>query len=208
LGWGEGKKLGRNFIAVVAVIALGAGLAVAQGGDKQNEGGKNAPAPGFAHGQGPVYRGPGPHFGQWLRRNESLPPDEQLKKLEQNPDFKNLPEERQRRLRERLQNFNSLPPEKKDRILQRMEVYEHLTPDQQQRVHEMFRQFRDLPQDRRRQLNQAFLQMQGMTPEQRQNLLNSPEYRNNYSDQERELLRGMSTIGVTPNSNRLGPPRQ
>src|ERR1044071_8242431 len=81
IGVGEGKKLGRNFIAIVAVIALGAGLAVAQGGDKQNEGGKNAPAPGFAHGQGPVYRGPGPHFGQWLRRNESLPPDEQLKKL-------------------------------------------------------------------------------------------------------------------------------
>ena len=202
---GEGKKLGRKLIAMVAVIALGAGVSVAQGGDKKN-GGKDAP--GLARGQGPVYRGTGPHFGQWLRRNESLPPDEQLKKLEQNPDFKNLPKERQDRLRERLQNFNSLPTEKKDRILQRMEVYEHLTPDQQQRVHQMFRQFRDLPPDRRRQLNQAFLQMQGMSPEQRQKLLDSPDYRNNYSDQERDLLRGMSTIGVTPNSNRFGPQQQ
>ncbi len=200
--------MGRNFIAVVAVFALGAGVAAAQGGgDKKNESRKDAPvhAPGFARGQAPVYHGPGPHFGQWLSRNESLPADEQLKKLEQNPDFKKLPPDRQQRLRERLQSFNSLPPEQKNRILQRMEVYEHLTPDQQQRVHQMFKQFRELPQDRRHQLNQAFLQMQNMGPEERQKLLDSPEYRNNYSDQERELLRGMSTIGITPRSQSLAP---
>jgi len=50
----------------------------------------------------------------------------------------------------------------------------------------------------------AFQQLETMSPEERQRALDSPEYRNNYSEQERGLLRGMSTIGITP--NRSGPP--
>ena len=38
-----------------------------------------------------------------------------------------------------------------------------------------------------------------MSPEERQKTLNSPEYRNNFSENERDLLRGMSNIGITPN---------
>ena len=207
--------MGRKFISVIAVVALGAGAALAQGGPgkKDDKGTKGAPpvnAPRFAgpgRPQGPVYHGPGPHAGKWLRDNEGLPLDQQMKKLEQDPDFRRLPPDRQQRFRERLQNFNNLPPEKKDRILQRMETYEHLPPEQQQRVHEMFHQFRALPQERRQELNRVFQQMQGMSPEERQKLLDSPEYRNNFSEQERGLLRGMSTIGITP-ARPAQPPRQ
>ena len=207
------KKLGRKLITVIAMVALGVGLAAAQGGgpDKKDEKrSKDAPpvhAPRFAspeRPQGPVFHGPGPHMGDWFRRNDALPPDQQLKKLEQNPDFQHLSPDRQQRLRERLQNFISLPPEQKGRILQRMETYEHLSPDQQQRVHDMFRQYRGLPQDRRQELKRAFQQLEGMSPEERQKALNSSEYRNNFSEQERGLLRGMSTIGITP--GQPGPP--
>jgi Protein of unknown function (DUF3106) len=205
--------LGRRFITVIAMVALGVGLAAAQGGGhdkKDDKRSKDAPpvqAPHFAspgRPQGPVFHGSGPHMGDWFRRNETLPPDQQLRKLEQNPDFQHLPPDRQQRLRERLQNFISLPPEQKDRILQRMETYEHLSPDQQQRVHELFRQYRGLPQDRRQELKHAFQQLEGMSPQERQKALDSPEYRNNFSDQERGLLRGMSSIGITPGHS--GPP--
>ena len=207
--------MGRKFITVITMVALGVGLAAAQGGSsgrKDDQRSKDAPpvrAPRFAspgRSQGPALHGPGPHMGDWFRRNEALPPDQQLKKLEQNPDFQRLPPDRQQRLRERLQNFNSLPPEQKDRILKRMETYEHLAPEQQQRVHEMFREYRGLPPDRRQELKHAFQQLEGMTPDERQKMLASPEYRNNFSDQERGLLRGMSSIGITP--GRPGPPPQ
>ena len=208
--------MGRKFISVIAMVALSVGLAAAQAtgpGKKDAKPSKDAPpvhAPRFAspgRPQGPVLRGPGPHMGDWFRRNEALPPDQQLKKLEQNPDFQQLPPDRRQRLRERLQNFNSLPPEQKDRILHRMETYEHLSSEQQQRVHDMFRQYRGLPQDRRQELKRAFQQLEGMTPYERQRMLDSPEYRNNFSDQERGLLRGMSTIGITPGQPGPPPPR-
>jgi hypothetical protein len=205
--------LGRKFITVIAMAALSAGLAAAQGGgpgkrdDKRSKDAPQVQAPRFVspgHPQGPVFHGPGPHMGDWFRRNEALPLDQQLKKLEQNPDFQRLSPDRQQRLRDRLQNFNSLPPAQKDRILQRMETYEHLPPEQQQRVHEMFRQYRGLPQDRRQELKHAFQQLEGMTPDERQRMLDSPEYRNNFNDRERSLLRGMSSIGITPGQS--GPP--
>jgi Spy/CpxP family protein refolding chaperone len=208
--------LGRKFITVIAMAALSVGLAAAQGtgpGKKDDKRSKDAPpvhAPRFAspgRPQGPVSRGPGPHMGDWFRRNETLPPDQQLRKLEQNPDFQHLPPDRQQRLRERLQNFISLPPEQKDRILHRMETYERLAPEQQQRVHDLFRQYRGLPPDRRQELKRGFQQLEGMTPDERQKMLDSPEYRNNFSDQERGLLRGMSTIGITPGQPGPPPPR-
>ena len=200
------KKLGGKSIAVIAVVALGLGMAAAQGSgppqkdDKQPSGAPPAQARGFdSHGRrGPVVHGPGPHMGDWLRRNQSTPPAQQLQKLEQNPDFKSLSPERQQRLRQRLQEFNNLPPERKQVILDRIEKYEHLPPDQQQRLHEMFHDFRGLPQERRQELNRAFQQLETMSPAERQKALDSPEYRNNFSEQERGLLRGMSTIGITP----------
>jgi len=208
--------LGRKFITVIAMVALSVGLAAAQatGPEKKDQKpSKDAPpvhAPRFVspeRPQGPVFHGPGPHMGDWFRRNETLPPDQQLRKLEQNPDFQRLPPDRQQRLRERLQNFNSLPLEQKGRILQRMETYEHLSSEQQQRVHDLFRQYRGLPQDRRQELKRGFQQLEGMTPDQRQKMLDSPEYRRNFSDQERGLLRGMSTIGITPGQPGPPPPR-
>jgi len=70
----------------------------------------------------------------------------------------------------------------------------------------MFRQYRELPQDRRQELKHAFQHLEGMSPEERQRALDSPVYRNNFSEQERGLLRGMSTIGITPGQPASPPP--
>ena len=50
---------------------------------------------------------PGNHAGQWLRRYKDLPPDQQQKALENDPQFRSLPVERQQLLRQRLQRFSS-----------------------------------------------------------------------------------------------------
>ncbi len=107
----------------------------------------------------------GNHAGQWLRRYKGLPPDEQQKALENDPQFRSLPPERQQLLRERLQRFNSLPPQQQDRILQRMETWEHLTPGQKQQARQLYSQLRDLPPDRRQKVRAAIRDLRSMPPQ-------------------------------------------
>ncbi|MGI9104478.1 MAG: DUF3106 domain-containing protein [Terriglobales bacterium] len=217
-------------IAMIGVVLMAASLAVAQGRprrgpDKTQEKQDQPQAKQFAPvtpqespqqpppgaRRGFVLHGPGPHMGDWLRKNQDLPVDQQMKALEQDPDFQRLPADRQEQMRHRLQRFNSLPLDRRDAVLQRMETFEHLPPDQQQKVRGMFRQFRDLSPDRRRALNGAFRNLEIMSPEQRQKALASPDYRNNFTGQEIDLLRGMSSIGINPSRQEpntpSGPPR-
>ena len=95
-----------------------------------------------AAGSSASRRNPGNHAGQWLRRYKDLPPEQQEKALENDPQFRSLPPARQQLLRQRLQRFSSLPPQQQDLILQRMETWEHLTPDQKQQARQLFRSFR------------------------------------------------------------------
>jgi len=151
--------------------------------------------------------GPGPHFGDWLRNHQDLSPADRLRALEQDPGFRNLPTQVQDRMRHRLQDFNDRTPEQQQQILQRMATFEHLTPEQQQKVRSMFHAFHGLPAERRQAVNQAFRQLQEMPPEQRQRALDSQAFRSNFSNQERELMRGMSGLGLGPvGPRRMAPP--
>jgi hypothetical protein len=202
------NALGLKSISVAGVLLLGVSLAAAQG---RKDGDKAVPPPKqFAPNiqrRGPIMHGPGPHMGDWLRRYDNLPADQQIKALEADPVFRGLPQEKQDQLRNRLARFNSLNPEQKERILQRMETLEHLPPDQQQKAHDLFRSYRELAPDRRHALTQGFEQLQGLSPQERQKMLESDTFRNNYSEQERDLLRGMSTLGFAPGRGRNPPPQ-
>jgi len=145
-----------------------------------------------------VYRGPGPHAGQWLREHEDEPVDQQLKQLESDPKFKQLPAERQQQLRNRLFRFNSMPPRQRDRMLNNLEFIEHMTPQQRQQFQAMSSELRQLPEDRRRALSGAIRGLRDMSPEDRQKAIDSDEYRKNYSDKERQILRGMTDLGLNP----------
>lgn len=150
-----------------------------------------------------ILHGPGPHAGDWLRSHENLSPADQKKALEADPGFQKLTPQGQQELIDRLNRFNSLPPDRRNRILQRMETLEHLTPQERQRARDMFRTFRELPAARRSQLNFALRDLHAMSPDDRQRTLDSNEYKARFSDQERDLLRGMSEMELVPNH----PPR-
>lgn len=145
----------------------------------------------------PPQNQPG-HAGNWLRRYKDLPPAQQRRALENDPQFRRLPPPQQWQLRQRLQRFSSLPPQQQERVLNRMETWEHLTPDQKRQARQLFQQFRQLPPDRRQAVNRAIRGMRGLTPEQRDRLINSDEYRNEFSPQERGLLRGTSRLPLAP----------
>lgn len=144
-------------------------------------------------------QGPGPHRGDWLRKYGTLPPTEQERQLKQDPSFRNLSPDKQNQLLDRLRNFNSQPPEKKAKILNRMETFEHMTPEQQANARNLFQQYHNLPEDQRNRISQAYRRLRGMPPDARDQLLSSDEFRNNYTDEQRELLRGMTDLNVGPN---------
>ena len=143
-------------------------------------------------------QGPGPHNGDWLRKYGSLPPSQQEQQLQHDPGFRSLPQQKQNQLLDRLRNFNSQPPQKKAQILNRMENFEHMTPEQQANARNLFQQYHNLPEDQRSKVSQAYRRLRGMPPDSRNQLLNSDEFRNDFSEEQRELLRGMTDLNVGP----------
>ena len=142
-----------------------------------------------------VIRGQGPHNGDWLRNSMGLSAEEQKKRLQQDPQFRQLPPQRQEQLVNRLQRFNSMTPQQKQRVLNRMEMMEHLPPEQQRRANQLFGEFQQLPPQRKQAVRQALHQMHTMPPDARQRLLNSPELRSRFSPQEIQMLYGFNGIG-------------
>ncbi len=148
----------------------------------------------------PAYHlnGPGPHRGDWLRKYGSLPPSQQEKQLRSDPSFRSLPPQRQDQLVNRLREFNNRPPQQKQQILNRMETFEHMSPQQQQQARNLFGQYHALPEDQRNKVSQAYRRLRGMPPSARNELLNSDEFKNNYTPQQRDLLRGMTDLNMAP----------
>ena len=142
--------------------------------------------------QGP--RRPGVHGGDWLRQHQGMSPEEQQRALHSDPNFQKLPAERQQKLEQRLQRFNSLPPQQRAQVLNRMETFEHLPAGEQQRIRTMYGQMRDLPDNRRQEVRQAARRLRGMPPEARERVLNSPDFKSRFSDQEQGLVRGLSNL--------------
>jgi hypothetical protein len=75
-----------------------------------------------------------------------------------------------------------------------MEIFEHMTPEQQQETRDLYGRMRELPSDRRQAVRRAARTLRGMPPAARERHLNSDEIQNNFSDQEREILRGFSKL--------------
>src|ERR1017187_3384135 len=59
------------------------------------------------------------HAGNWLRSYKDLPPAQQRRALENDPQFRRLPPPQQRQLQNRLQHFSNLPPQQPERMPRR-----------------------------------------------------------------------------------------
>ncbi|MGA2978788.1 MAG: DUF3106 domain-containing protein [Terriglobales bacterium] len=164
------------------------------------------PNPSHPYAARPPQNQPG-HAGNWLRRYKDLPPAQQRRALENDPQFRKLPPQQQTRLRNRLQHFSSLAPQQQERVLSRMETWEHLTPNQKQQARQLFQQFKQLSPDRRQAVNRAIREMRGLTPAQRDQFINSEQYRNSFSLQERVILSGAAHLPLAPGDGlQAGPP--
>ncbi len=187
-------------MSLVAVLLVGAMPALARVPFWQHRGGaapapppQTAPAPPqrMAPQQGtstpPSYKlqlnGPGPHRGDWLRKYMALPPHQQEQQLQNDPSFRSLSPDKQNHLLDRLRKFNSQPPEKKAQILNRMETFEHMTPEQQQSARQSILTGTAICRTiRRTRCHRLTAGCAACRPRRANELLNSDEYRNNFTD--------------------------
>lgn len=181
-----------RFILVGLMVTSGALSSYAfVGGWPQHR--NDSPSGAQASGQFHV-NGPGPHRGDWLRKNWDLPAPQQEQQLRQDPHFRSLSPDQQQKLIDRLHRFDNLSPSDKAKVLNRMDAFEHLSPSQQQAAQGLFQRYKSLPEDRQGKVKQAYRQLRDLPPDQRNQILNSNDYRSNFSDEERDLLRGMTDL--------------
>jgi len=160
-------------------------------------GGSASAAPHWQR-QPQMQRQPAGHAGQWLRQHQNLPPEQQRRALENDPQFRKLPPQRQEQLRERLDHFNSRPPEEKQRILNRMETWEHLTPAQKDSARQVHQQMQQLAPDRRQAVRSAIDTLRAMPPDARQRMIESDSYKSRFTPEERGILDGASKLPLAP----------
>jgi Protein of unknown function (DUF3106) len=174
-----------TMIVLVSALVMGAGAQDRPGGNEGKDKGKHAQR--WQKGKAAGEHQP----GQWLRKYNNLPPEQQEQMLKQDPEFQKLSAEKQQQLLDRLRRFNQKTPEERDKMISRMERFEQLTPDQRQRLMQFQQRLKELPEDRRDQVRKAFRHLHNMTPEQRQEVFNSPRFKQMFNEKEQELVKSM-----------------
>lgn len=136
----------------------------------------------------------GAHLGQWMQQHNTLSPQQQQQALQHEPGFNQLPPQTQQRMVQRLNRLNSMPEQQRNRVLSRNEAMERMSPQQRGNVRSVMGQLGALPQDRRRAVAHSFRELRGMSPEERNSLLNSPEFRQQFTDEERGTLGNLLSV--------------
>ena len=164
-----------------------------------------APAQKSPNGNHPGAKGGGRKMGDWLQAHKNLPPDQQMKLLENDPFFKRLPPQRQNELRERLKKFNSLPPEKRDQALQRMEFLSKLSSTQREQLRNASQQLKGLPPERQVAVHTAVRHLRQMPPDERKQVLESDRFKTTFSDQEQKLISQLAELNPQDSGTAQNP---
>ena len=150
--------------------------------------------PPMEHTGGNGRRGMQQHLPQWMESHRSLPLEQQQNALGAEPGFRQLQPQVQQRMRDRLTQLNAMSPEQRQRILSRTEAMEQLSPPQRQEVRGAMQQLGSLPDDRRHAVARTFRRLREVPPAQQQDTLNSPQFRSQFSDQERGTLNNLLKV--------------
>lgn len=113
---------------------------------------------------------------------------EAVKRLNENPAkeldrfTKMSPEAREKEL-------SKLPPQRRANFEQRLARYQQMNPEQQERFKQQLEMMRKLPKDRQNAVRQKIQEIRALPPAERRKALNSEELNENFSADEKELVR-------------------
>lgn len=145
----------------------------------------------------------GEHLDQWMQQHHNMSPQDQQRALQREPGFNQLPQQTQQRMMQRLNRLNSMDPQQRERVIQRGEAMERLNMQQRVQVRSAMGQLSALPEDRRRAVARSFRELRSMPPAQQNQMLNSPQYRQQFSDEERGTLGNLLSVSpLLPGQNR------
>lgn len=112
---------------------------------------------------------------------------------ERERELAKLPPARARLIRQRIWRYNHMQPEERQALRQRYQTFSQLPPDKQQTVRERLREFRRVPPGRRPLVRREFEQLRLLPEAQRQTRIDSDEFRRQFSPQEQQIIRDLST---------------
>jgi hypothetical protein len=95
---------------------------------------------------------------------------------------------------ERTKRLNQLPPEERQRLEERYRQFQSLPPARQQAIRQSLREFRDLPGARKHAIRQEHRRQQAMSDEERAARVDSPEFRGQFNERERQMLEGLQAL--------------
>jgi hypothetical protein len=148
---------------------------------------------------GPAYPNSQPHppgqqhLDEWMKKNNGLPPDQQVKRLQQEPGYGRLTPQQQQKVTNRLEQLNGMPPQLRQRYLERIENMERLSPQQQQQVRGSARMLGQMAPERQQAVKDAMRGLLNVPPGQRQAELNSSKY-SNLSPEERGIAGNLLSV--------------
>jgi hypothetical protein len=138
------------------------------------------------------------HLREWMDRHGNLPIDQKLRALDNEPGFRELPAQTQQKMRDELVRLNNMPAAARNQRIAENERLEQLSEAQRQQVRstigQLTQQMGGLPPDRQRAVKRAFRDLRTLPPNQRQQYMNSPAYRAQFSDPERNMLGRLMTV--------------
>ncbi len=124
-------------------------------------------------------------------------PIEQLRNMspeERRRFLDSLPPARRQRLQQRLNQYEQLPPQERQRLQRTYEKFQQLTPERQEAMRQGFRGFSQLPPDRRQALREEMRNLRSMSPAERRKRVDSREFREQYSSEERGIMDQMTQL--------------
>jgi DNA-binding MarR family transcriptional regulator len=179
----------------IGILILSSVLTLPIAGQNPAPGG-NAPRPQQQKGNKPNQNQGRIGGWLWLRAHKDLPPDQQEKALENDPEFKKLPPQRQAELKEGLHKFISLTPQQRERALRQREIMASLTPEQRAQVRDAHQKLKGLPTERRVMVHKALRNLVKMSPQERQQVFESDKFKSTFSDQEQTILKNLAEINL------------
>lgn len=199
-----GKRVPRVFAAVCLCVFLGQPLAfpMPHSQSRAASGARSFPprtnrTPPVANGGngGPQTRNnQQPHLGQWLQRHQQMSFQDQARAIQQEPGFNRLPPKTQQNLVNRLRQLNDMPPQQRQRTIDRIEAMEHMSPQMRQQVRASVSAFRSLPPEQKRRIGRAFRDLRAFPPDERRAMIDSSQFRSEFSSGDREILTNMLSV--------------
>jgi hypothetical protein len=143
----------------------------------------------------PNLRMPRPQMGPPLS-NPASPAARLYKATPEERDraLEKLPPRMQEQLRKQLAVIDAMPKERQQVFIRRAEHFAAQTPERQAIIRQQLQAFSKLSQERKQAINIALRRLQPMPEEQRQSILNSDEFKSQFSPEEQKILADLADV--------------